>query len=159
MKLTDETAVCIREAAISDKPVLLQFEQELIAAERPMDPTIREGHIQYNDMDDLISNPSVYFLVAEAEGRLIGCGYGRPKPARSYLDHPSYAYFGFMYTEEEYRGRGINELIMRHLRAWAMNQGLNEIRLTVYPGNKPAIRAYEKVGFHPHLVEMRFREE
>ena len=33
--------------------------------------------------------------------------------------------------------------------------GLPEIHLTVYPDNAPAIRAYEKVGFEPYILEMR----
>jgi RimJ/RimL family protein N-acetyltransferase len=32
---------------------------------------------------------------------------------------------------------------------------LPEVHLTVYPDNAPAIRAYEKVGFAPYILEMR----
>ncbi|MGB5500466.1 MAG: GNAT family N-acetyltransferase, partial [Maribacter sp.] len=32
-----------------------------------------------------------------------------------------------------------------------------EIRLTVYDENHAAIRAYEKVGFKKHIIEMRLQ--
>jgi len=37
----------IRKATSTDLSVLLKFEQSLIAAERPMDPTIKDGLITY----------------------------------------------------------------------------------------------------------------
>jgi GNAT superfamily N-acetyltransferase len=62
-----------------------------------------------------------------------------------------------MYTRPEYRRQGINQQIMEVLKVWAREQGLLEIRLTVYRDNLPAIRAYEKAGFREHIVEMRQR--
>lgn len=158
MKQETGEQIVIREATMSDKPTLEQFEQRLIEAERPMDPTIRRSAVRYYDMDDLISNPQVHFLVAELGASLVGCGYARPKQARAYLDHATYAYLGFMYTDAPYRGRGINQMIVSRLKEWAVSRGMNEFRLTVYETNTPAIRAYEKAGFERHLIEMRMRE-
>ena len=98
-------------------------------------------------------------LVAESEGQVLASGYGIRKQPRHYLDHDAYAYLGFMYTLPEYRGLGINGQIISELRQWAREQGLLEIRLTVYYENLPALRAYEKAGFKPHITEMRLREE
>lgn len=158
MKPETGDSLVVREARKSDMPTLLQFEQALIAAERPMDPTIRKEPVRYYDMDELIADPDIRFLVAEIDGRLVGCGYARPKEARHYLDHPKYAYLGFMYTVESFRGQGINQEIIKDLKKWAAEKGLREFRLTVYETNHPAIRAYEKVGFERHLIEMRMRE-
>lgn len=60
-----------------------------------------------------------------------------------------------MYTKPEYRGKGLNAKIIAYLKKWAFERGLDEIRLTVYQTNAPAIRAYEKMGFEKHLIEMR----
>ncbi|NNF18432.1 MAG: GNAT family N-acetyltransferase [Flavobacteriaceae bacterium] len=150
-------AINIRQAQQQDLQTLARFEQELIRAERPMDPTIKPDPVTYYDLEELISNEEVHFLVAEKDGKIIACGYARPKPARPYLDHSDYAYLGFMYTDPEYRGKGVNKLIMEHLAHWAHKNGLDEMRLTVYTENYPAIRAYEKVGFQKHLIEMRYR--
>ena len=37
----------VRKATLDDMPVLLKYEQGIIKAERPMDPTIKDGSIHY----------------------------------------------------------------------------------------------------------------
>ncbi|MGC1516601.1 MAG: GNAT family N-acetyltransferase [Maribacter sp.] len=147
----------IREATTDDLPQLLRFEQEVILAERPFDPTIKNEEVYYYDLKGLMKNPRALVLVACDATRIIASGYALEKPARHYLDHEHYAYLGFMYTDASYRGRGINGRIIGSLQQWAVEQGLSEIRLTVYDENESAIRAYEKVGFKKHIVEMRMR--
>jgi GNAT superfamily N-acetyltransferase len=61
-----------------------------------------------------------------------------------------------MYVLPEYRGKGINKLILDRLKDWAASQGLTELRLEVYYENLPAIKAYEKFGFKSHMLEMRY---
>ena len=46
-------------------------------------------------------------------------------------------------------------ILTDYLLDWARMRDLTEIRLTVYSGNDPAIRAYEKAGFNPYITEMR----
>ena len=150
--------ISLRKATLEDLPALETFEQGLIRDERPFDPTIRPDPVHYYDLKALIEDPDTHFLVAWADGKAVGCGYGTPKTPRPYLDHKAYAYLGFMYTLPKYRGKGINGQIVGALKQWARERGLFEMRLTVYPGNTPAIRAYEKGGFDPHLWEMRFRD-
>lgn len=60
-----------------------------------------------------------------------------------------------MYLLPAYRGQGINQRIVRELIQWVKSKGLKEIRLNVYSKNPKAIRAYEKVGFVPHIMTMR----
>jgi len=146
----------IRAATLADLPVLLEFEQGVIAAERPFNPTIREGHVQYYDIPGLITSDHILLVVAELDGVLIGCGYARIEPAdRHYLIHAQHAYLGFMYTRPEYRGRGVNRMIIAALEAWAKERDMTEMVLEVYYDNNSAIRAYEQAGFIRHLIKMR----
>jgi GNAT superfamily N-acetyltransferase len=147
--------ITIREAVLEDLPVLLGFERLLIEAERPMDPTIRQGELHYYDIGEFIRDAEVRVVVAVIDSQVVSSGYAKPKPARPYLDHEKYAHLGFMYTLPEFRGMGINRLIIEDLKTWAYKKGLYEIRLTVYQDNHPAIAAYEKAGFQKHLIEMR----
>ncbi|HMB64079.1 MAG TPA: GNAT family N-acetyltransferase [Eudoraea sp.] len=149
----------IREATLQDLPVLLDFEQALILAERPFDKTIKEDPVSYYDIREYILSADVVVVVAEHRGKVVSSGYVHAKKARPYLDHGTYAYMGFMYTLPEFRGKGINKKIVSHLKTWALENGLNEVRLTVYHDNLPAIRAYEKAGFETHITEMRMRIE
>nr|WP_299339823.1 GNAT family N-acetyltransferase [Allomuricauda sp.] len=145
----------IRRATLEDLQILLSFEQEIIKAERPYDPTIREDPVNYYDLKDMVLNGDACVVVASENGKLVASGYAIPKRARHYLDHEYYAYLGFMYTHPDFRGMGINAKIVEELKKWSEQNGLTEIRLTVYSDNVPAIKAYEKVGFKKHLIEMR----
>jgi RimJ/RimL family protein N-acetyltransferase len=148
--------ISTRPASPADLPALLRFEQGVISAERPMDPTIQDGPIHYYDLNSMLTSPHIHLLVAEtAEGTLIGSGYARIDPSRHYLKHTHHAYCGFMYVDPAYRGKGVNQLIIDALKAWAHSKGLTELRLDVYTTNDAAIRAYEKAGFTPYLINMR----
>lgn len=149
--------IVVRDAVLRDLEVLLGFEQEIIKAERPFDPTIRPDPVNYYNLSNYISDPTVKVVVAQWGSRVVGSGYALRKKARHYLDHQEYAYLGFMYVLPECRGKRINQQITQELMEWAREQGLFEVRLTVYEDNVPAIKAYEKSGFEKHLNEMRIR--
>ena len=147
--------VNIRPATMHDLPLLLKFEQEIINVERPFDVTIKKGAVSYYDIEAMIQDPQACIVVAEIEKKVVASGYAIPKKARYYLDHEYYAYLGFMYTDQQYRGKGINAMIVDELKKWSESAGFKEIRLTVYNDNLSAIKAYEKVGFKKHIIEMR----
>lgn len=151
--------VILRDARLEDLKTLKEFEQEIIRAERPFDPTIRPDPISYYNLEAYIKSQDVKVVVAEKDGQLVASGYALIKNARHYLDHDTYAFLGFMYTVPEVRGQGINAKIVAVLTQWAKKQGLEEVRLTVYQDNTPAIKAYEKSGFKSHINEMRLRLE
>ncbi|MCL6275185.1 GNAT family N-acetyltransferase [Muricauda sp. 2012CJ35-5] len=148
-------AFIVREAVLEDLPILLQFEQELIKAERPFDVTIRQDPVSYYDIKQMIIDSNACVLVVEINNTIVSSGYAIVKKARHYLDHENYSYLGFMFTVPEFRGKGLNARIIERLKEWSFDRGLNEIRLTVYEDNIPAVKAYEKVGFKKHIIEMR----
>lgn len=147
--------IIIRKATAADLPTLLEFEQGVIAAERPFDPTLKEGMIHYYDIAAMIKAPHIELLVAEAAGQLIGSGYARIEDAKPYVRFAQYAYLGFMYVVPSWRGKGVNKLIIDGLKTWAQSRGIVEMRLEVYYENESAIKAYEKRGFSKHMLEMR----
>ena len=160
------TNIHIRPATTADLPTLYRFEQGIISTERPFDPTLKPDPIHYYDLSAMIAAPDVHLLVAEIQGQpgtrqqtstgqLVGSGYARIEPAKPYLRHPVHAYLGFMYVDPAHRGKGINTLIIEGLRGWAQSRGITELRLDVYNINTSAIRAYEKAGFVPHMLNMR----
>lgn len=147
----------LRPAVQEDLEVLLAFEQGIIEAERPMDPTLAPDPISYYDLSEMIGSDDAEVTVVEYDAQVIASGYAKIKKALNYLDHEYYSYFGFMYTRPEFRGQGVNKMIVEELKKWSISRGLKEIRLTVYDDNPGAIRAYEKAGFKKHLIEMRLK--
>ena len=146
----------IRKATLLDLKQLLVFEQDLIKAERPFDPTLKPDPINYYDLKSLLTSPLAEVLVAEADNKVIASGYARIDKSKPFLKHTTHAYLGFMYVLPEYRGQGINKQIMDALKDWAVSKNITEFRLEVYYDNISAIKAYEKVGFSRYSLEMRY---
>ena len=145
----------IRIATLKDLTVLLGFEQGVIAAERPFDPTIKEGKITYYDISELITSPNSEVFVAEIENEIVASGYAKIKTDRHYLKHEKQGYLGFMYVSEDHRGKQLNKYIIDALMQWCKSRNIFEIRLDVYDDNIPALSAYQKVGFKKHMINMR----
>ena len=151
------TDIIIREATLDDLTVLLEFEQGIITAERPFDPTLKKEEINYYSIRDMILASDVHVVVAESQNKLIGSGYARIEKAKPYLDHENYAYLGFMYVDPAYRSQGINGRIIDALKKWSFEKNITELRLQVYDENISAIKAYTRAGFSRHLLIMRMR--
>jgi ribosomal protein S18 acetylase RimI-like enzyme len=144
----------IRAANLEDIATLREFEQGVILAERPFDPSLKPDPITYYDIEQLVTSPEVRFSIAEVHGSLVACGYAKIIEAKPYVKHDREAYLGLMYVLPEFRRRGINNLILEDLYRWALSRGVTELTLEVYPENIGAIRAYEKVGFKPYILQM-----
>ncbi|MBS1524200.1 MAG: GNAT family N-acetyltransferase [Bacteroidetes bacterium] len=149
--------IVIRHATLADLDTLLDFEKGIMEFERPLDPTIKEGDAHYYDLAALIKSPDAQVIAAEQDGELVGSGYAHIIESKPYLKHPKHAHMGFMYVKPNHRGKGINQMIMQALQQWALSKNINEFRLEVYHNNPSAIRAYEKIGFMPLLLEMRMQ--
>jgi RimJ/RimL family protein N-acetyltransferase len=145
----------VRKANLTDLSVLLDFEQEIIEVERPMDPTLLDGRISYYDISELITSENSEVFVVEIDTKIVASGYAKIMEDKPYLEHDKQGYLGFMFVPEEFRGRGFNKLVLDALMSWCKDRGVFEIRLDVYDMNQAALRAYEKAGFKKHLINMR----
>jgi len=147
-----------REATEQDLEILLQFEQGIVAAERPFNSTLIEGEIHYYDLKHLIQSPDATVIVTEENDEIVASGYALIKKSEKYYNQfEKYSYLGFMYVKPEHRGKGINKVITDELVSWSKSRGISEVRLDVYAQNESAIKAYEKAGFEPHLLTMRLK--
>lgn len=147
--------VKVRPATIADLPTLLEFEQGIIAVERPLSKDLKAGHINYYDLEQLIHSDQAMVAVADADGHLVGSGYAKIVQGKPYAKNPRRSYLGFMFVDPALRGRAINQQILDFLEQWSRDQGIKEMVLEVYDGNEPALRAYEKAGFAKNLIQMR----
>ena len=147
----------IRKATVKDLSTLLKFEQGVIEAERPLDPTLKHTSAVYYNLDEMLTAKHIHLIVAEINDEVISCGYVRIEKAKEALQHEYFGYLGFMYTLPKHRGKGINKRIIDKLITWCNSQNVHEIRLHVYQGNNAAIKAYETVGFTKHMIEMRLK--
>ena len=147
--------ISIRPASLDDLKTLLVFEQGIVAAERPMDPFLREGEMTYYDIPKLIGDKQTYLVVAVCNNELVGSGYIRIEETRSYHKNPQKGYIGFMYVKPEFRGNKISNIILAALKEWAEIKDLKELRLDVYHNNPAAIKSYKRFGFKSSMIDMR----
>ena len=147
--------ITIRQANKNDQKTLLEFEQGVIEAEKPLDPFLGKGHLTYYNIPEMITSGNVYLIVAESKKELIASGYVRLENSRIYHKNPKHGYIGFMYVKPTFRGNRISNLILDSLKKWAKEKELKELRLDVYSNNDGAIKAYERFGFIKSLVNMR----
>ncbi|MFT5102867.1 MAG: RimJ/RimL family protein N-acetyltransferase [Candidatus Latescibacterota bacterium] len=145
----------VRNARLEDLDVLQEFKMELIRAELPMDPTIKEDTTSYYDLAELITSGQSDLFVIEINSEIVASGYAQILDDRPYLKHEKQGYLGFMFVPEKHRGNGYNKLIVDKLLAWCKERKVYEIKLDVYHVNESALRAYEKAGFKKHLINMR----
>ncbi len=145
----------IRNAVQVDLPLLKEFEQDIIATERPLNDCLKSEYIRYYDIGALIDSDRACVIVAEDNGAIVGSGYARIKESKAHLQHNLHAYLGFMYVVPSYRGQGINQLVIQALIKWGKAQGMQDFYLDAYADNFPALKAYEKLGFKASLIEMK----
>jgi len=152
---TKHSETIFRSAGPQDLEDLRRFEQCIIAAERPLDPTLMPAKIQYYDIEKMLAADDVQFIVAQRGNELIACGFARIDNAKTYLSHVKQGYLGLMYVDPQFRGQSINSGIIERLKQWCFKKGVTELRLEVYSDNLAAVGAYEKAGFSKHIIEMR----
>jgi ribosomal protein S18 acetylase RimI-like enzyme len=102
---------------------------------------------QFGDSEWLVRAESlngqrgIGFLAFDGE---IACGI-----VRSFLDDDdsAQAHLVSMWTAPSHRRRGIGQLLVKEILAWAHERNVHTLLLTVTSNNQPAIRFYERLGF------------
>ncbi|MGH2646787.1 MAG: GNAT family N-acetyltransferase [Ginsengibacter sp.] len=146
----------IRPAVKTDLPVLLEFEQEIIGAERPFNSTLKDDEIHFYDLHQLMESKKSEVVVAEIENEIVGSGFAVIREeADLFVKHTQFVYLGFMYVKPAHRGKGVSKAIIETLKEWAIAHDIYEIRLQVYDENIIAQKTYLKAGFKGHMLEMR----
>ncbi len=145
----------IRLATTDDLATLLKFEQLIIEYERPMCADMQESEFNYYSLQDMIESDNTQVVVAEDNGKIVAAGHAKIKKSRSYLTHEYHSFLGFMYVDQNYRGKGVNKLIIDALKTWSIEKGMTVCCLTVFDKNESALKAYQKIGFRNEIIEMR----
>ncbi|ULO08536.1 GNAT family N-acetyltransferase [Paenibacillus sp. 19GGS1-52] len=62
-----------------------------------------------------------------------------------------------IYILDEFRGKGVGNILMERTLNWIKNQGIKNICISVLLGNEQAIKFYEKYGFYPRTYLLKNR--
>ena len=122
------TIISIRTANLNDLETLLEFEQGVIKAERPMDSFLREGTLSYYNIPELITAKNSHLIVAVANKELVGSGYLKIEDSNHYHKNPKHGYIGFIFVKPAFRGQRISNLILESLKKWGERKRLKRIK-------------------------------
>ena len=97
-----------------------------------------ESHHGYSVEKLLLEN--VAFFVLRQDGRAVGCG-------GILLVGSDYGEIKRMFVRPAFRGKGLSKLMLEHLAAYALERGVNLLRLETGIHQREAIGLYERMGF------------
>jgi GNAT superfamily N-acetyltransferase len=153
-----QAEITIREAVPSESAIILHHR-------RSMFRDMREGTVQELDRMVEVARPWLaraladgsyrHWLALDSSGRIAGGGGVLlcPWPASPRDPCTQRAVILNVYTEPEFRKRGIARQIMLTILAWVKQQGLRSVNLHASDEGRPL---YEKLGFEA-TNEMRLR--
>jgi len=145
----------LREAIPADLSRLQELEQCVIESERPLNSSLKTSNTFYYDLPNMILDDNTYLIVVEVSGDIIGTGYAQIRNSKECFVHEKHSYIGFMFVSPNHRGKGLAQKILDQLIEWSEGEGIKDIYMDVYAQNESAIKAYNKAGFKPCLVEMK----
>jgi GNAT superfamily N-acetyltransferase len=156
--------ISIRQARISDIPLLVRLERQFDRDERlpalkenpAIRPYMRTSSAKYSAqrMRKWIRSRSTRVVIAENDS--VPCGYSvawvATNPA---IFRPKrYGLIGILFVQREYRGRKISSLIMKDVYAWFSSRRIKYVFLSVLSDNNYARGIYEKWGFSNFSITM-----
>lgn len=92
-------------------------------------------------------------LFAESGGEPVGLAWGRIERSS-----PDVANLYQMWVAADYRGRGIGQMLLEAVIAWARQAGVQQLALGVTLNETPAMRLYSRAGFVPSGRPQPLRE-
>jgi ribosomal protein S18 acetylase RimI-like enzyme len=84
--------------------------------------------------------PRTYNIIAFFNDQAIGMARGVP-------DGGGVSELRSVWVDRKARGRGVGDRLIAAVETWALRTGAKILRLTVIPGNEPAIALYRRNGF------------
>lgn len=161
MAVQESGNVNIRRATVDDIEALVELRQKMqseIGAFFGDPPTEGGAAATRSYLNWAMPTGEFYAWVAEAEGKLVACSglvlYSRMPGMHGHAIHE--AYVMNMYTDPEFRRKGIASALLDCMIQYARGAGARRVWLRATPMGKPV---YEKVGFEPMDSAMQLKLE
>lgn len=133
----------IGEAALADIPALTQLLGQLFSLESDFRP---DGARQEKGLGLILENPRTgRIFVLRAGNRVVGMA--NALFTVSTAEGGPVILLEDVIVAEPHRGQGLGKLLVRHVLAWARENGFLRVTLLADRDNESALRFYEKLGF------------
>jgi len=149
-----QTAAGLSCLAMPPAPIVIRLE-------RPDHPQVRgllrelDAYLAtlYDSEDNFILGeqallaPEVSFVVAECDGRIVGCGAVRRMPAEAESGRRPYGEIKRMMVDPTMRGQHIGPRLLQSLESLLHAQGIQQALLETGELQSAAVRLYERCGY------------
>jgi putative acetyltransferase len=143
MSVSDQE-ILIRSFANGDGKAFYRLNMAWITAHFHPEP---KDEATLSDPEGTILRPGGHILLAEWDGKTVGCIAVVPMADGGYE-------VAKMAVAEEVRGRGVGRLLLETVREWAQTMGAVRLYLETNAKLTPAVHLYESFGFR-HLPPER----
>jgi RimJ/RimL family protein N-acetyltransferase len=139
----------IRKARTEDAVGIIELIEGVLSEEGICLPIYSDEFVpaiedQRKAIEDIAGSNCDLFLVAEANGKIVGILNTKSNKRKAYLHDISFG----MSVSKEVRGAGIGKALLATFLEWAKTKPeLKAINLSVWKRNKAAIKLYEGFGF------------
>ena len=153
-------SVTIRQATPADRAAIGRLWQEMMDYHCTLDPEVfalAEDALScwLEWLDTILPEENRVVFVAEADGQPIGYVHGtvgETPPVYAQRQHGAIVEIS---VTASWRRRGVGGQLVGALFDWFRQRGLAEVRMGRSPRNPLATAFWRKLGFVPHMVQMR----
>jgi ribosomal protein S18 acetylase RimI-like enzyme len=149
--------ITIRRAGPGDEGTLSglnQFVHEIHVANRGQHFKPHDAREVADLFRKRLQNPTVQIWIAEQGGKAVGyvsvCRVERAEDA--YLFAGRWADINEIGVHPSFQRTGIGRLLVQKVIDEARAQGIEEVELTTWSFNEPALQAFQRLGFEPKWV-------
>ena len=156
--------VTVRRATAADREAIGPLWQEMMDYHCTLNPEVfalAEDALScwLEWFDTILQDENRIVLVAEVDGKPVGYVHGtvgETPPVYARRKHGSIVEIS---VTASWRRRGVGGKLVGALFDWFRQRGLAEVRLGRSPRNPLATAFWRKLGFEPHMVQMRRKLE
>ena len=153
--------VVIRPAVASDAVAIGKLWEKLVAYHRKIDDDMpratADGAALYaRNLSNRLEDSHTQVFVAETDGKLVGYVLGVVVDlVPEMFEYESGGFLADIFVEEGYRSRGIGTALVKGLRDWFRENGLDHFVWHVAATNRDALRFWEQLGGRYLQIRMR----
>jgi ribosomal protein S18 acetylase RimI-like enzyme len=149
----------IRRAELSDLAKIQELNLELFKKERQeYDETLDEkwtfSEAGTKFFSNMVNDENNCAFVAEKDGRIIGYLAGSINKNHSWRKINKKAELENMFVLQEYRGQGFGGELVKNLKDWCKEKGVEKISVSASAANLDAIKFYKKQGFYEYDIAL-----